>query len=103
MKDQVEEELSLQDRRRGGGRPIPWSVEIEPISGDHARTNVRGAAETKVDGEDLEKVLVGHDVELLRNDDEKSRHYDILYPLWDGKVLFDCGAPASLVDRKSVV
>lgn len=101
MKDQVEEELSLQDRRRGGGRPIPWSVEIEPISGDHARTNVRGAAETKVDGEDLEKVLVGHDVELLRNDDEKSRHYDILYPLWDGKVLFDCGAPASLV-RKSL-
>ncbi|KAI0564821.1 actin [Gracilaria domingensis] len=95
VRDAVAKELSLSERRRGGGRPIPWKAAIETVPG------ISGVTKPAKLKEENAVVLVGHDVELLLHDEARAKNYDIVMPMWDGKLLFDCGAPASLI-RKSL-
>lgn len=99
MLETVESEMALRERRRGGGRPTPWAVAIEPIS--ESQAPAEQDVPTTIVEEDLNpgKVLVGREVELLVRDKEKAKHYDIVFPIWDGKLLLDCGAPASLIRK----
>lgn len=105
IREIIAQELALYDRRRGGGRPIPWKIAVESIALDAQGASERGGAAVKGDGAArgaaTEEVLVGRAVELLARDEVRRNDYDIIFPIWDGKVLFDCGAPASLV-RKSL-
>ncbi|CDF38109.1 unnamed protein product [Chondrus crispus] len=100
MRNTIEVEMALRERRRGGGRPTPWTVVIEPISAPQPAAEADPTPTVKqphpIHGS---KVLVGRDVELLVRDKEKAKLYDIVFPIWDGKVLFDCGAPASLIRK----
>lgn len=97
-------DLALYDRRRGGGRPAPWRVDVEPLATDGRKPSERGSTTSKANSvahDAAENVLVGREVELLARDELRRKDYDIVFPVWDGKILFDCGAPASLV-RKSL-
>lgn len=104
-KESVSKELALHDRRRGGGRPIPWKAVIETVSTPSQLPNkpTQQSTDTVPNGNTPRVPLVGRDVELLLLDEEKARNYDIVYPLWDGKLLFDCGAPASLIRKALAV
>lgn len=100
IRDSVAEDLRLNMRRRGGGRPIPWRAVIQPVAGDSLQGPQYTAESAKtVDDVPKNKVIVGHDVELLLRHGERAKEYDILFPIWDGKLLFDCGAPDSLVRK----
>lgn len=104
MREAVGQELALHERRRGGGRPTPWKVAIEPINPETKKPSEQDGVVPEIEAEQPKssgKVLVGRDVELLVRDKQKAELYDIVFPIWDGKLLFDCGAPASLV-RKSL-
>ncbi|CAN8074623.1 unnamed protein product [Agarophyton chilense] len=92
VQEAVAKELALSERRRGGGRPIPWKAAIEVVPEAGKQTRLK---------RDRTEVLVGHEVEMLLRDQERAKNYDIIMPMWDGKLLFDCGAPASLI-RKSL-
>lgn len=94
VKIAVAEELALHDRRRGGGRPIPWKVQLERVI--RAQENEKPKVEKKeLDGD----VLVGADVERLMLDKERRALYDIVFPLWDGRVLTGCGSSQKLVEK----
>lgn len=87
----ISQELSLAERRRGGGRPIPWKAAVEYVP-EESSEQKRAPLPTG-------KVLVGRDVELLLLDEERAQHYDIIKPLWNGKLLLDCGAPVTLIRK----
>lgn len=91
IRGEIADELTLSERRRGGGRPTPWkaSVEIVQPPGSRSERTERPSG----------SVLVGHDVELLLLDEDRAKSYDIVFPMWDGKLLFDCEAPASLIQK----
>lgn len=93
IRESVSEELALSERRRGGGRPIPWKAAVEFVIEQSNKPKPQPKKEFQ-DG-----VLVGHDVELLLRDKERADKYDIILPMWDGKILFDCGAPSSLIRK----
>lgn len=104
IRDDIAQELILNERRRGGGRPIPWKAVVEEVPADILKgPQYIGPTEAlKASGETApNKVLVGHDVEILVKDPQRARLYDVVFPIWDGKIMFDCGAPESLV-RKSL-
>ena len=100
-KESVSKELALHDRRRGGGRPIPWKAVIETVSvpSQLPNTDKKQSTDNIPNGNTPRVPLIGRDVQLLLLDEEKARNYDIVHPIWDGKLLFDCGAPASLIRK----
>ena len=87
----VSQELYLAERRRGGGRPVPWKAVAEIVP-EESTVNNRAPAEEG-------KVLVGREVEMLLLDEERAKKYDIIKPIWDGRLLFDCGAPPTLIRK----
>lgn len=96
--DEIVNHLALGERRRGGGKPIPWKVEVEPLEMD------KWAAEDWLQNEsiwsfDRGETIVGLDVLKLARDEERAAKYDIIFPIWDGKITFDCGASASLMRK----
>lgn len=92
-KEAIAHDLALADRRRGGGRPIPWKAAVENV------VQTEGVPERKALQLPKGKILVGHDVQLLLLEEERAKNYDIIMPIWDGKLLFDCGAPVSLIRK----
>lgn len=90
-RESISFELALSERRRGGGRPIPWKAVVEATSPETTQMERR----TLPEGDDT--ILIGHDVQLLLRDEKRANQYDIILPIWDGKLLFECGAPASLI------
>lgn len=93
VRDEVAQELALSERRRGGGRPIPWKAAVELVPEESERLKQENVIE------DNTRVLVGHEVEFLIRDEERAKNYDIIFPMWDGKLLFDSGAPSSLIRK----
>lgn len=91
-------DLALGERRRGGGKPIPWKTEIEPIL-DSKWDDNEWLTENAAWSFDQNKVIVGRDVLRLLRDPERTRQYDIVFPIWDGQIMFNCGAPSSLVRK----
>lgn len=96
----ITNDLALNERRRGGGKPIPWKVEIEPVLDDHWE-NDKWANDQNSWAFDQNKIIVGRDVLKLLRSPERAARYDIVFPVWDGQLTFDCGAPSSLI-RKSI-
>lgn len=92
----IEEELALGERRRGGGRPIPWKASVEPMR-DTEWTNADWLQADTSWRERGHDIVIGRDVHKLWLDKDRAQYYDIVFPIWDGKLLFDCGAPTSLV------
>lgn len=90
---EIAEELELGERRPGGGRPIPWVKEVETVRsrGVNHETGVGDVVDSP------ENVLVGRDADLLLLDKERAQHYDVVSPIWDGKLLFGCGATNSMI------
>lgn len=103
IRDEVAQELTLQERRRGGGRPTPWKVLIEPVPSETftGAAQFSGPIDNSKTVSELtpNEVLVGPDVEVLVRDPQRAELYDVIFPIWDGKVLFHCGAPESFVRK----
>jgi hypothetical protein len=82
-------DTELHQRRRGGGKPIPWDVEVEPVD----VPDLPEVVEVKADG-----VLVGRAAErvMLGAEAERSQ-YDIIAPLADGRMAWSADCSSGLV------
>ncbi len=85
-KKEIVDVLDMDSRRVGGGRPVPWDVEVEELEVD-----MNGVRET-VKGD----VLVGKDAHAVLCSEEAG-DYDVVAPIWDGKLVFGSGAADTLV------
>lgn len=96
--DQIVSDLALGERRRGGGKPIPWKVEIEPILDQHWKDST-WLSDQSLWAFDNGDVVIGKNVLKLMRDAKRAEKYDIVFPIWDGKFNFECGAPISVIRR----
>lgn len=81
--DDVARKLELDERRIGGGRPIPWEVECELncVGSENAKSNPTPTPQRDAN------ILVGRDaLDVL--EDERAEFYDVVAPIWDGKLVF---------------
>lgn len=129
--DVLVEELELFERRRGGGKPVPWKTEAEPDMNEKwTDESWLLRMEKELDTEDEEKkeesdikqedengdrqqsngtkglrkesdVIVGNDVVYLLRNEQRANKYDIIFPMWDGELILDTGVSTNLV-RKAV-
>lgn len=98
IKNEFVEQLDMNSRRIGGGKPIPWDVEVEVVS---ARTeDVADAAITSKVSEN--RVLVGRDADLLLRSEDAAAQYDIVAPMWDGKLVFGATAASNTLVRAAL-
>jgi actin-related protein len=88
--DDIAADAELHERRRGGGKPIPWDVQVEAV--DVPPLPEDGAEEAGT------AVVVGRGAErLLYGAEAERRKYDIVAPIADGRVAWDPQCSNSLV------
>lgn len=82
---QVADELHLNDRRRGGGKPVPWHVEVEKVDVEDAPEYDFGvlrdalSARSTIVGDTTDLIGLAHSAEI--------RHgFDIVHPIRDGRL-----------------
>ena len=92
-KKQIVDVLDMDSRRVGGGRPVPWDVEVEELEVD-----INGVKESSTlnSNSNNNDVLVGKDAHNALTGD-KNEEYDVVAPIWDGKLVFGSGAADTLV------
>lgn len=91
---QIADDLDLNSRRIGGGKPIPWDVEVEILS--EGRRN-EDPAPYSASQESADCVLVGRDADRLLREGGRATGYDVVAPLWDGRLVFGHDASDALV------
>lgn len=96
--DEIVDHLALSERRRGGGKPVPWKVEVETLETKVWQDSAWLEDESMWDF-DRGNIIVGQNVAKLARDEQRASKYDIIFPMWDGKVMFGCGAPESLIRK----
>jgi hypothetical protein len=89
---QIANDAELQERRRGGGKPIPWEVLVEPV-------DVPDLLEKDVTcPEENGKACVGRAAErVLHTDEDRMRLYDIVEPIADGRMAWSDNCSAGLI------
>lgn len=97
--DEIVGHLALSERRRGGGKPIPWKVEVESLESPNQWKDNTWLQDESAWDFDRGEIIIGQNVTKLASDEQRASKYDIIFPIWDGKVLFGCGASSSLIRK----
>jgi hypothetical protein len=94
--DEIAADLRLSDRRRGGGKPIPWQVEIETVAVDDVPEG-EASGDTIRSLESGKGLLVGIAAERLSYDEAQRKNFDIITPVVDGRMAWEMPCSRSLV------
>jgi hypothetical protein len=94
--DEIAAATFLSERRRGGGKPIPWKVEVEAVDVDAApeeelnSETVRSAATGRA-------VFVGRAAERISLDNSNNGKFQVITPVVDGRMAWDPEISKSMV------
>lgn len=99
--EQISADCMLHERRRGGGKPVPWSVEIESVDGRSALEEQSDPAEimsTEEENRSSAAVLVGRSAEkVLHGVSGGKRRHEVVPPIVDGRLGTHSGFSTGLV------
>lgn len=98
-KEELAEALDLGSRRIGGGKPVPWAVEVEPVAAGAEATPA--AADTKPELS-ASAPLVGRAAASLLRDPRAAAQYDIVAPMWDGRLVLGTSSASDGMVRSSL-
>jgi hypothetical protein len=94
--DEIAADMRLSDRRRGGGKPIPWKVEIETVDVDDAPEG-EASSDTICSLKSGKGLLVGTAAERISYDEDQRKNFEIISPVVDGRMAWELPCSKSLV------
>lgn len=90
--------LDMRSRRIGGGKPIPWDVEVEVV----ARASQDATAQLIQHIVERNAPVVGREADVLLRDEAAAARFDIVAPLWDGKLVFGATSASDTLVRAAL-